>query len=51
MDDVASDLRSGTTRMKAGGMVDVLARDRTGEHIIKQMKWGLVSPHFQGSPC
>lgn len=50
MTQVASEAKSGTSRMKAGGMVDVLARDRTGHHVVKQMKWGLVPPHFQGFP-
>ena len=50
MDDQAAVAQSGKTRMKAGGMVEVLARDRTGHHVMKEMKWGLVPPHFQGYP-
>ncbi len=50
MDDQTAVAQNGNTRMKAGGMVDVLARDRTCHHVIKQMKWGLVPPHFHGYP-
>ena len=36
--------------MKPGQYVDVFARDRTGKHVIKSMKWGLVPPDFRGYP-
>ncbi len=50
MDDQAAVAHHGKTLMKAGGMVDVLARDRTGHHVLKPMKWGLVPPNFSGYP-
>lgn len=36
--------------MKPGRFVDVWARDRTGHHVLKQMKWGLVPLDFAGFP-
>ena len=50
MENIATEARNGTSRIKAGGTVDVLARDRSGHHVFKQMKWGLVPPDFGGFP-
>lgn len=37
-------------RMKPGEFIQVLARDRAGQHVFKEMKWGLVPPDFSGFP-
>jgi putative SOS response-associated peptidase YedK len=36
--------------MKAGEYVDVWALSRTGHHVLKLMKWGLVPTYFRGFP-
>jgi len=36
--------------MKPGDYVDVWTRSRSGFHVLKSMKWGLVPPYFRGYP-
>jgi putative SOS response-associated peptidase YedK len=36
--------------MEPGQMVSVFARDRAGQHVLKEMKWGLVPTSYAAFP-